>query len=156
MSYVIMIFCQSDAVLTREEIAREIKAGVFFDTTPTFDPAIGSEEAKAGQWKRFAIAYAPGKRPVVLYRGDPITEIQDDLDEDFRGGVQSGMRQQLLNARQIYRLDVDQSGLSDEAWEMCDFLERFIAQKLDCLIYAPGDAIYDAALRPLVKKSAKS
>jgi len=34
---------------------------------------------------------------------------------------------------------------------MCDFIEHFIADRCDGLIYAPGDGIFDANLQPTAK-----
>jgi hypothetical protein len=64
-------------------------------------------------------------------------------------------RRRLVEAPQTFTLDVDQEGLTDEAWEMCDFVERFIAGQCDGLIWARGDGIFDATLQPIVKADPK-
>jgi hypothetical protein len=56
---------------------------------------------------------------------------------------------------QVLSLGVDHSSLTDEAWEMCDFIEHFIADRCDGLIYAPGEAIFDANLQPVAKVISK-
>jgi hypothetical protein len=38
---------------------------------------------------------------------------------------------------------------------MGDFIEHFIADRCDGLIYAPGDGIFDATLQPVAKVKAQ-
>jgi hypothetical protein len=69
--------------------------------------------------------------------------------------LDSALRMRLIEARQVFSVDVDQDGLTEEAWEMCDFIEHFIASQCDGLIWARGDGIFDANLQLVAKATPK-
>ena len=70
------------------------------------------------------------------------------------GKADPALQRQLVEANQVFTLDIDQLALTDEAWEMCDFIEHYLAVRCDGLIYAPVDGIFDAKLQPLAKTRA--
>ena len=151
------VFCRRPAdLLTREEIGQAVVDGVFFEDTPEFDPPLGSAEARAPEWDSFAIRYAAAKRPVVVFRRGALRGIEKDLAEAFaKPPLDPVMKRSLVEAKQTFTLDIDQEGLTEEAWEMCDFIEHFIANRCDGLVWAPGDGIFDAKLQPIAKATAK-
>ena len=151
------VFCRRPAEnLTRQEISQAVVDGVFFEETPEFDPPLDSAEARAPEWDSFAIRYSAAKRPVVVFRRGALRGVEGDIEEEFvKPPLDPAMKQRLVEAKQTFTLDVDQEGLTDEAWEMCDFIEHFIANRCDGLIWAPGDGIFDAKLQPIAKATAK-
>jgi hypothetical protein len=157
VSYGVTVFCRRPAEnLTRQEIAQFVVDGVYFEDTPTFDPPLDSAEARAPEWDTLVIRYAATKRPVVLFRRGALRGVEGDIEEEFvKPPLDPAMRRRLIEARQTFTLDVDQEGLTDEAWQMCDHIERFIAGKCDGLIWAPGDGIFDAKLQNVAKATAK-
>jgi hypothetical protein len=156
MSYMLMVFCRRPIeAITRQEIAQAIVEAVFFADTPKFDPPVGSEEARAPEWDTLVIRYSDAKRPVVLTREGKVEGIDEDIEDDFdKRPLDPALQRQLVEAKQVFTLDVDQAGLTDEAWEMCDWIEHHLAERCDGLIYAPGDGIFDATLQPLAKTGA--
>ncbi len=157
MSYGLTVFCRRPAEhLTRQEIAQAVVDGVYFEDTPEFDPPLDSAEARAPEWDTLVIRYAAAKRPVVVFRRGALRGIEEDIEEAFvKPPLDPAMKRRLVEAKQTFTLDVDQEGLTDEAWEMCDFIEHFIADQCDGLIWAPGDGIFDAKLQPIAKATAK-
>lgn len=157
MSYGLTVFCRRPAEhLTRQEIAQAVVDGVYFEDTPQFDPPLDSAEARAPEWDTLVIRYAAAKRPVVVFRRGALRGIEEDIEEAFvKPPLDPAMKRRLVEAKQTFTLDVDQEGLTDEAWEMCDFIEHFIADQCDGLIWAPGDGIFDAKLQPIAKATAK-
>jgi hypothetical protein len=152
-----LVFCRSSDSITREEIAEEIENGVFFENTPLFDPPTGSEESRAQQWEDMSVRYADDRRPVVIGRSGPFPGIDEEIEEDFAGRkLDTALLRRIVEAKQVFSLDVSKESLTEEAWEMCDFVERFLAERLDGLVYAPGDGIFDANLQPLVRLGAAS
>jgi hypothetical protein len=157
VSYAILVFCRSAAPLTRQRIAEEIVDGVFFDDTPQFDPELGSPEARALVWDALVITYSDAKRPVIVERQGALKGIEEELEGDFGSGqLDPALRRRLVEAAEVISVDINPATISDEAWEMCDFIERLIAQTCDGLIYAPGDGIFDARLQPVAKATARS
>jgi hypothetical protein len=157
VSYGLTVFCRRPAEhLTRQEIAQAVVDGVYFEDTPEFDPPLHSAEARAPEWDTLVIRYAAAKRPVVVFRRGALRGIEEDIEEAFvKPPLDPAMKRRLVEAKQTFTLDVDQEGLTDEAWEMCDFIEHFIADQCDGLIWAPGDGIFDAKLQPIAKATAK-
>lgn len=157
MSYGLTVICRRPAdSLIREEIGQAVVDGVFFEETPEFDPPLGSAEASAPEWESFAIRYAAAKRPGVVFRRGALRGIEGDLEEAFvKPPLDPAMKRRLVEAKQTFTLDVDREGLTEEAWEMCDFIEHFIANRCDGLVWAPGDGIFDVKLQPVAKATAK-
>jgi hypothetical protein len=157
VSYGLTVFCRRPAEhLTRQEIAQAVVDGVYFEDTPQFDPPLDSAEAREPEWDTLVIRYAAAKRPVVVFRRGALRGIEEDIEEAFvKPPLDPAMKRRLVEAKQTFTLDVDQEGLTDEAWEMCDFIEHFIADQCDGLIWAPGDGIFDAKLQPIAKATAK-
>jgi hypothetical protein len=151
------VFCRRPAEnLTRQEIAQFVVDGVYFEDTPTFDPPLDSAEARAPEWDSLAIRYAATKRPVVVFRRGALRGVEGDIDEEFvTPPLDPTIRRRLIEAKQTFTLDADQEGLTDEAWQMCDQIERFIAGQCDGLIWAPGGGIFDAKLQNVAKATAK-
>lgn len=151
-----MVFCRRAVeTITRQEIAQAIVEAVIFADTPKFDPPLGSAEARAPEWDMLIVTYSDAKRPVVLNREGKVDGIDEDIEDDFDSRpLDPAPQRQLVEANQVFTLDIDQLALTDEAWEMCDFIEHYRAVRCDALIYAPVDGIFDAKLQPLAKTRA--
>ena len=151
------VFCRRpDLSLTRQQIGEAIQDGVFFEDDPEFDPPLGTAEASAVEWDTFQIRYAAAKRPVVIFQYGALRGIEGDIEEEFvTPPLDPALRRSIIDAKQVFTLDVNPDGLTEEAWEMCDFIEHFIASRCDGLIWAPGDGIFDAKLQPIAKATAK-
>jgi hypothetical protein len=157
VSYAILVFCRSAATLSRQEIAEAIEEGVFFDDDPQFDPKPGSPDARAPVWDSLVITYSDAKRPVIVERQGALEGIEEELEEDFgTGQLDPALQRRLVEATETFSIDINPATISDEAWEMCDFIERLIAERCDGLVYAPGDGIFDAALQRVATAIAKS
>jgi hypothetical protein len=152
-----MVFCRKPAEnLTRREIAEAIEEATFFDDDPVFDPPLDSAEASDPEWDSFEIRYAAAKRPVVIFRRGALKGIEEDIEEEFvKPPLDPTLKSRLVEAKQVFSLDVSQDSLTEEAWEMCDFIEHFIANRCDGLVWAPGDGIFDAKLQPIAKATAR-
>jgi hypothetical protein len=155
VSYIVSVYCgRAVETLTRQQIGEWIEEGIYFDHTPEFDPPLNSAEAGAPEWDRLVIRYAAAKRPVVLVRSRATTgieekeEIEEEIDEDFvLPPLDSVLKNRIVEARQVFILDVNPESLTEEAWDMCDSIERFIASRCDGLIWAGGDGLFDANLQ---------
>lgn len=152
-----MVFCRKPAEnLTRRQIGKAIEEGTFFDDDPQFDPPLDSAEASAPEWDHFVITYAAANRPVVIYRRGALKGIEEDIEEEFvEPPLDPALQRRIIDAKQVFSLDVSQESLTEEAWEMCDFIEHFIADRCDGLVWAPGDGIFDAKLQPIAKATAR-
>jgi hypothetical protein len=54
-------------------------------------------------------------------------------------------------SRRTVDLDVDPAGLTEDAWDACDAVERLVASRLDGIVYVPGEGVYDERLQPILK-----
>lgn len=136
----LMVFCrQPDEEITRQQVEEAVVDGVFFAETPRFEPPLGSTEAHDPKWETLVIRYSGAKRPVVVIRTGPIVDIDEIIEEDFGSRpLDSTLQRRLVEARQVFILDVNPDSLTDEAWEMCDFIEHFIANRCDGLDLRTG------------------
>lgn len=155
VSYMVYVYCRRAVETTRQEIGEWVEEGTFFDDTPEFDPPLNSAEAIAPEWDQFVIRYAAAKRPVVVVRGGAVgreekEEIEEEIEEEFvLPSLDSVLNERIVEARQVFILDVNPESLTEEAWEMCDSIEHFIASRSDGLIWAKDDGIFDANLQRL-------
>jgi len=144
------VYCRRVVETTRQQIGEWIEEGIYFDHTPEFDPPLNSTEASAPEWDRFVIRYAAAKRPVVVVRHGATAGIQEkeEIEEEFVSPpLDSVLKNRIVEAKQVFILDVNPDSLTEEAWEMCDSIERFIASRCDGLIWAKDDGIFDANLQ---------
>jgi hypothetical protein len=151
MTYFLRVFCRSSRAITRREIARFIVEGYFFDEKPSFEPSPESEAGLDENWRRFDIHYHPEKRPVILFKDVAEKmlqgEIKEILEELAPPPVPEVVVKALHASQQVIAIEIDQLHLTDDAWEMVDILEAFLARELDGIIYAPDDGFFDKKLR---------
>jgi hypothetical protein len=150
------VYCRRAVETTRQQIADWIEEGVYFDHTPEFDPPLNSAEAIALEWDHFVIRYAAAKRPVVVVRSgatagiDEKEEIEKGIEAEFvLPPLDSVLKNRIVEAKQVFILDVNPLSLTEEAWEMCDSIEHFLASRCDGLIWAKDDGLFDANLQRL-------
>ena len=150
----VSVYCRRVVETSRRQIGQRVEEGTFFDDTPEFDPPLNSAEADAPEWGRFVIRYAVDKRPVVVVRDagaagtEEKQEIEEEIEEEFvLPPLDSVLKDRIVEAKQVFTLDVNPVSLTEEAWEMCDIIEHFIATRCDGLIWAKDDGIFDANLQ---------
>src|SRR5260370_42123435 len=148
------VYCRRLVETTRKQIGDWIEEGIYFDHAPGLDPPLNSEEASAVEWASFVIRYAAAKGRVVVVRSGPTAgigekqEIEEEIEEEFGlPPLDSVLKNRIVEAKQVFILDVNPDSLTEEAWEMCDSIERFIASRCDGLIWAKDDGIFDANLQ---------
>jgi hypothetical protein len=148
------VYCRRVVETTRQQIGEWIEEGIYFDHTPEFDPPLNSAEASAPEWDTFVTRYAAAKRPVVVVRHGATAgmeekeEMEEEIEEQFVWPpLDSVLKNRIVEAKQVFILDVNPDSLTEEAWEMCDSIERFIASRCDGLIWAKDDGIFDANLQ---------
>ncbi len=158
MTYFIRIFCQSPQIIPRYNIGQFILDGVYFDDQLEFTPDLKETEARLANWDSFHIGYLPDQRPIVL-----TCNVEDGLFEAERDNlidlvprlvttpIQSELIDILMTASQVIIVELDRENLSDEAWEMLDSLEAYLAETLGGLVYAPDDGFYGNGLELLYK-----
>jgi hypothetical protein len=155
MSYFIRILCNSDYSIKYDELYNFIIEGFFFDTLPTFFPS-----KKEGDEKKviesLTIHYSADKRPIKIGRTVATNElsameIKDILSFFDDRDLPDYLSKHINNIKQTIFIDVDQFGLSEEAWFMLDCLESFLANRLDGVIYVSDDGFYDKNLKLIFK-----
>lgn len=158
MSYFIRIFCQSTQNLTRREIQEFVVGGIHFDKHPVFIPAFLDPVSMLDHWQQLDIIYDPDRQPVRIYRNmddrlleDQIRELNDLIATVVAPDSQQPLRDAVNNARQVFAIEIDREGLSEEAWAMLDSLEAYLAGNMMGLVYAPDDGFYGSGLELLYK-----
>jgi hypothetical protein len=158
MSYFIRIFCQSAQPIPRYNIGQFILDGAYLDTQPEFTPALNDVESRLLNWERFEIRYDVDQHPIILMSniGDNLFEAEraeliDLIPRLVDAPIQYGLIDNLMTAAQVIVIQLDRENLSDEAWEMLDALEAYLAETLAGLVYAPDDGFYGSGLELLYK-----
>ncbi|MCB9563771.1 MAG: hypothetical protein H6708_25535 [Kofleriaceae bacterium] len=151
MPTLIEIFCPGEAV-PAADIQAFLHEGVFFAAPPSVTLAA---DAAAAPWTRIEIRYHARKRPVV------VTCVRDEL-EAFRDEVAADVARVaprerarvarcVASATHVVILEIDPATATDEAWEMADSLEGFIARSCHGVVHVSGEGFFDERLRPLSK-----
>ena len=158
MSYFIRIFCQSAQAIPRYNIGQFILDGAYFDGQPEFVPSLNDSESRLPNWEYFQVHYLPNYRPVVLMHNtdDGLFEAERDNLIDLiprlvDAPIQHDLIDNLMTTAQVIVIELDRENLSDEAWEMLDALEAYLAETLAGLVYAPDDGFYGSGLELLHK-----
>lgn len=153
MSQYLRILCRSNEPLSRAALARFIRDGGFFDAAPRFEPPSDTAEAAAPEWEHFEIHPPGSTRPIVLHHAAPKT-LADSVEELLTTLRDAGLEQshpaliqRLRDSQQLFTFDIDPRHMTEEAWEMLDATEAFVARSRDGVLFVAGEGIYDAALQ---------
>ncbi len=152
MSLLVRVFCRSEEKLTRRQLAQWVVDGAFFDEEPRFSPPPESAEAAAPEWSSLELHWEAG-RPPIRFEREPmapalLAQVEEDLGQE---AIKPRERDRLAAARQVFLLRGDDSDLSDDALDMLDTIEHFLASDLDGLIWVRGEGLLDANLQPLTR-----
>jgi hypothetical protein len=154
MSDFIRVLCRSDSALPYEVIEQFIIDGVYFDPPPAFIRTPPSASSADPDWHRVEVRYADLRRPVLIHNTAPgelmTAELQEarDAASELDPGPAEAVRRHLAGVRRVMAFEVDPMSMSDEAWEMLDALESFIASRHDGIVWA-AEGFYDASLKPI-------
>jgi len=154
MSDFIRVICNSTQQLLSSEIADFILEGVYFDETPRFEPLPESADGRVPDWQTLTIHYQAGKRPIIFHKSvnDRLmrTEVDEIVEEDLAGKQMAAaetLRRRLSRCYQTIAIEINPNSLTEEAWEMLDSIEAYLAQKYQGVIYVPDDGFFDASLQ---------
>ncbi len=157
MSQYLRVLCRSEEPLSRAEIGGFIREGYFFDAPPRFVPALEDPEAARPEWERFEVHPPGSRRPIVLHHAahdvlrDSVEEIAQTLLDAGLGGSHAPLIQRIRASRQLITFELEPSQLTEDAWELLDATEAYVARLRDGVVFVSGEGIYDAALHPLCK-----
>jgi len=146
MSNYIRVFCRSGRPILLSEVTSFIEDGVYFEDV-RFDPLPGEAEE---DWQRLTIFYQPEKRPIVLHKNVNDALVRKEIAEISAETPAGEIGRRLQGTAQMVAIEIGSlSTLTDEAWEMLDSLEAYLAQTYDGIIFVGGEGFYDAALQKL-------
>jgi hypothetical protein len=151
VGYLFTVFGRSDRSVGARELAVQIREAESFETAPRLVPA---EESLGDDWQRLEVHYQAGRPPVVIdsVPGERLAERLAGLRQELAAArVSPDLLARLDGTRQIFTIEVVKPSLTDEAWDMLDALEGWLAAALEGMLYAPHDGLYDSDLRLLLK-----
>lgn len=156
MSDFIRIICNSTEPLPSSEIADFIIEGVYFDETPRFDPPQEATDASPTDWQTLAVFYQAEKRPVIFHKSVNdrlmLTEVKEIVEEELAGEQTEAAQTLSLRLSRGYQtlaIEINPTSLTEEAWEMLDSIEAYIATKYEGIIYVPDDGFFNASLQKI-------
>lgn len=154
MSDYIRILCNSTEMLSSSEIIGFILEGAYFDDSPAFDPPQEAAEPTLADWRTLAVSYQAGKRPIIFHRSvnDQLmrTEVEEIIEEelaDKQTEAAETLRRRLSRCHQTLAIEINPTSLTEEAWEMLDSIEAYLAEKYQGVVYVPDDGFFDEALQ---------
>ena len=156
MTTYLRVFGQAHRRISRTEIAGFVFDGVYFDEPPTIEVADAAGERGGDEWTVLHIRYDAARRPIVLHMttggvllGDEVTEAIEALNAM---GIPKAadLVLRLSGTSIIYAFEVDERNLTEDAWNMVDALEAYLARQCEGIVYAPHDGIFDADLNRLL------
>ena len=154
MSYFLYIFCRSQSPINRQEITEFIEEGVYFDEDPRYEPPAQFGENQGDNWDSFKLYYQDNKKPVTFYRNaqdeslrNQIEDAVDDVEMFGKASKEQSLIRHLEASQQVITVEIDRSDLTEDAWDLINNLERYLAKEYGGVIYAPDDGLYDHDLR---------
>ena len=156
MSSFIRVLCRQSGGVSPAELAQFVRDGVFFDDPPSFDPSDALSQTASEDWSTLAIHFHPQLRPVIVWKtaGGPL--LADEIAEAVEAlsmaddPIKTELIDRLSATSVIYALEINESTLTDEAWNMVDSLEAHLARRGAGIVYAPDDGFFDEDLERLV------
>lgn len=156
MADFIRICCSRPTVPDANQIAEFVAEGTYFEKEPPLNVVYRSG-AGTPAWSRIEIRYEDSKRPVVvtcqsqqttLFQAE-VTEIEQALNEASSGEIET-VENHLRSTVSLVAIEINSHGIPEDAWEMIDALESFIASAAGGIIYVDGEGFYDAQLQVIV------
>lgn len=154
MSDFIRIICDSTEPVSSSEITGFIVEGIYFDETPRFDPPQEAANASPAGWQTLAVYYQAEKRPVLFHKSvndqlmrEEINEIVEEELADKHATAAETLRRRLSRCYQTLAIEINPTSLTEEAWEMLDSIEAYLAKKYQGVIYVPDDGFFDESLQ---------
>jgi hypothetical protein len=148
--------------VTPEELWKAVQAAFPDNAHLAFEPPLGSWGVQDDHWGGIDVGYEPGwPGGVIIWatyldEGDcpglaeaAIAEMAGHFGETALDS--KGIKEHVMSSRRAFELEVVQ--LSEGARQVCAVIERFIASRLDGLVYVGGEGVYDADLQPIQIKS---
>lgn len=159
MGITLRVYCRSKNPLTRSQIANWVDEVAVLGAEPRFVPAPDDPESGEPDWDFMEIVHAPRKRPILVHRigdtaavGESVGETVDWMERYAPGEPPPHLVERVRASQQVFVFELS-ANLSEEAWELVDVAQSYIARELDGVV-AAEDGIYDADLQPLLKYSA--
>jgi|GEM_PF-5140036 len=157
MSY-FYIFCQSKISVSSGDLIGFIQDGIFFEEKPQFVTESNPDTSAFLDWKAISVAYDPDHKPIIFANHED-DELFKKITSELlfilsHPGMQISTTQQKIlkmikETIQIFTIQLEREDVTEDAWEMLDCIESYIAEKCDGLIYAPDDFFYDARLKKI-------
>jgi hypothetical protein len=156
----LIVLCRSAQPVFLKDVQEFVRDGWFFEKPAHVEPIPeGSQPTPAG-WTRIEIHYQEGKRPVALShlsQHEPLEAHREEALEELRQHDLQGQYPDLMNhlqaCQQVFILEVDPVGATEECWTMVDAIEAWLARARNGVVFVSGEGFYDAALQLLCKLS---
>jgi hypothetical protein len=153
----IQVFCTPPCQTSLYEVADFIDGGSYFDEID-FSPSISSGELKKDLCRTLDISYEDHIQPISCYKVVEPEEISKETEElisilevSRKTSIQQSLKKKLQETSLVFILEFDEDNVSEEAWEMLDSLESFLAVKCNGVIYSPDDSFLDQDLNRIYK-----
>jgi hypothetical protein len=143
------IFCASDAAVSRLDIAEFARDGWYGDGKPTFSP--DPIDDRTASWDELRMRLPGIARPVIFMHDlDPAVMAELANEAITERSVPPEIAQRLRATTRVIGIELWPETLDDDAWELLDQVQAYIATRLDGILVA-GDGIYDNNLQRLMR-----
>lgn len=141
------IFCRSDARLPLAELTGMASDTWYGEGELSFAP----DEAADADWRELTITIpgATARHVRIVCDLDPavVSELVTEVVTEYEPPPAISTR--LAGTRQVIGVELRPDHLDDDAWEMLDLVQAFVARRLEGILVTP-DGIYDDELEPIV------
>lgn len=152
MSQFFNIFCRSENPLTRAELGEFAMESWYGEELLVFDPSLSDEASRSIEWRSFEIALPHKKRPIAIQRdieSAAVTEMVDETLGELESKVIPVVSNHLAETRQVIGLEIFPEEFDDDAWELLDVIESYLARQCNGLIVT-DDGVYNKDLECLI------
>ena len=156
MTTYLRVFGQAHRRISPTEIAGFVFDGVYFEEPPRIEVGDAAGERVGDEWTVLNIRYHAARRPIVLHMTTGGVLFGDEVTEAIEALTAMGIpktAELVLRLRRtsiIYAFEVDERNLTEDAWNMVDALEAYLARRCEGIVYAPNDGFFDSDLNRLV------
>lgn len=137
---------------TSAEIVDFLEHGASFGS-----PTISVEPSGASQpsgWRSITLEYDPARRPLIIWNSDDALaseEVNEALAElvKLNAPSRTDIGQNLRDSVAVYAIETKFETLTDDAWELLDSIEAYLARICDGIVRVPEDGFFDKSLHRL-------
>jgi len=145
VSYLLHAFVASPYLPSATDARDYLLEGALFDSTPRIDVV----QDASGEFMQMTVAPPGSRHPMVLRRlgGDAADAARGEAADEARISGDAAIAEAIQSASLVLEWEIFREEMDEDAWFALHLWQAWILERATGWLYAPGDGIFDTALK---------